>query len=119
MGRKFLSMLFCLHVEIDDDDGLPTNKLSDKALDTSIDIGSKANTTDEAKICSKWKKYLDDGIRTANSKATSRAHKVAKWIILPSTFTEKSGELTPTLKLKRSVTMDIYSDIIENIYANS
>jgi long-chain-fatty-acid--CoA ligase ACSBG len=117
--RKFLSMLCCLHVEIDDDDGLPTNKLSEKALYTSINIGSNAKTTDEAKICPKWKKYLDDGIRTANSKATSRAQQVAKWILLSSTFTEKSGELTPTLKLKRNVTMDIYSDIVENIYANT
>jgi long-chain-fatty-acid--CoA ligase ACSBG len=117
--RKFLSMLCCLHVEINDDDGLPTNKLSDKSLDTSIDIGSNAKTTDEAKKCPKWKKYLDDGIKTANSKATSRAQQVAKWILLSSTFTEKSGELTPTLKLKRNVTMDIYSDIVESIYSNT
>jgi long-chain-fatty-acid--CoA ligase ACSBG len=88
-------------------------------LDTSIDIGSNAKTTDEAKKCPKWKKYLDDGIKTANSKATSRAQQVAKWILLSSTFTEKSGELTPTLKLKRNVTMDIYSDIVESIYSNT
>jgi len=117
--RKFLSMLCCLHVEIDDDNGLPTNKLSDKALDTSIGIGSNAKTTDEAKRCPEWTKYLDEGIELANSKATSHAQRVAKWFLLSSTFTEKSGELTPTLKLKRNVTLDIYSDIIEGIYANT
>jgi long-chain-fatty-acid--CoA ligase ACSBG len=114
--RKFLSILFCLHVEIGED-GVASNKLTGEALDTSKRIGSSAVTTEEAKNCDKWKKYLDDGLLAANKKAISRAQNVAKWALLDTDFTEPGGELTPTLKLKRSVAADKYSEVIEGIYA--
>ena len=76
-----------------------------------------AVTTTEAMMCDKWKKYLDDGMAAANGKAISRAQKVAKWAMLETDFTEPGGELTPTLKLKRSVAADKYNSVIEGIYA--
>jgi long-chain-fatty-acid--CoA ligase ACSBG len=86
-------------------------------LETSKSIGSKAVTTEEAKSCEKWKKYLDDGMAAANGKAISRAQRVAKWALLDTDFTEPGGELTPTLKLKRSVAADKYSTVVEGIYS--
>lgn len=115
--RKFLSILFCLQVEINVEDGVATNKLTGVALETSKSIGSKAVTTEEAKSCEKWKKYLDDGMAAANGKAISRAQRVAKWALLDTDFTEPGGELTPTLKLKRSVAADKYSTVVEGIYS--
>lgn len=115
--RKFLSVLFCLAVEVDIETGEASNKLTGVALDTSKEIGSKATTTDEAMKCEHWKKYFDDGIAKANEKAASRAQKISKWTLLPTDFTEKGGELTPTLKLKRSVTADKYTETIEAMYA--
>ena len=114
--RKFLSILFCLQVEVGDD-GVASNKLTGAALDTSKQIGSSATTTEEAKTCDKWKKYLDDGMAAANKVAISRAQRIAKWALLDTDFTEPGGELTPTLKLKRSVAADKYADVIEGIYA--
>jgi long-chain-fatty-acid--CoA ligase ACSBG len=114
--RKFLSVVFCLEVEVDAD-GVASNKLSGTALQTSKEIGSAATTTDEASKCPKWIEYFDKGVKEANGKATSRAQQVNKWLLLPTDFTEKGGELTPTLKLKRSVTAEKYSDIIEAMYA--
>ena len=114
--RKFLSILFCLVVEIGED-GLPTNKLAGEALDTSKRIGSDVTTTDEAMKCDKWKKYLDDGLAAANEKTTSRAQRVAKWSLLTTDFSEPSGELTPTLKLKRSVAAEIHEKVIESMYS--
>lgn len=114
--RKFLSILFCLQVEIEDD-GVATNKLTGVALDTSKEIGSSAATTEEAKTCDKWKKYFGEGVIAANEKAISRAQRVAKWALLDTDFTEPGGELTPTLKLKRSVAAEKYADDIEAIYA--
>ena len=115
--RKFLTILFCLLVEIDEDTGIPSAKLTGEALETSKKIGSSATTTEEAKDCAQWKKYFDDGMAVANGLATSRAQKVGKWALLPSDFSEPGGELTPTLKLKRSVAADKYSDLIEALYA--
>jgi long-chain-fatty-acid--CoA ligase ACSBG len=114
--RKFLSVLFSLTVEVDDE-GVPTNKLTGVARDTSKQIGSDATTTDEARECPKWQAYFDEGVKKANGKATSRAQNVAKWSLLATDFSEKGGELTPTLKLKRAVAADKYTDIIESMYA--
>lgn len=113
--RKFLSILLCLQVEVDED-GVPSNKLTAHALETSQEIGSDATTTEEAMKCPKWKEYLDKGMATANEKATSRAQKVAKWTLLSTDFSEKGGELTPTLKLKRPVAAEKYKDVIDAMY---
>lgn len=115
--RKFLTILFCLQVDIDEETGLPTKNLTNTALETSKEIGSSATTTDEAAKCEKWTKYFDDGLAKGNGMATSRAQKVGKWRLLPTDFTEPGGELTPTLKLKRSVAADKYSAEIEEFYA--
>ena len=115
--RKFLTILFCLQVDVDVDTGIASNKLIGHALDTSKEIGSDATTTDEAKECAKWKKYFDDGMAAANGKSTSRAQNVGKWALLTTDFTEPGGELTPTLKLKRSVAGIKYSAEIEALYA--
>lgn len=113
--RKFLTVLLCLRVEVDGD-GAPTNKLMGAALDTSKDIGSSATTTQEAKEDPKWHAYIDEGVKKANAHATSKAQQVGKWFLLDSDFCEKGGELTPTLKLKRSVTAEKYKDVIESMY---
>uniref|UniRef100_A0A7S3QC85 AMP-dependent synthetase/ligase domain-containing protein n=1 Tax=Chaetoceros debilis TaxID=122233 RepID=A0A7S3QC85_9STRA len=115
--RKFLTILFCLQVEINEETGMPTEKLTGEALETSKKIGSSATTTIEAQTCDKWKKYFDDGMKVANGNAASRAQNVGKWALLDGDFTEPGGELTPTLKLKRSVAADKYSEEIEALYA--
>mmetsp|Transcript_26973 Transcript_26973/g.41814 ORF Transcript_26973/g.41814 Transcript_26973/m.41814 type:complete len:665 (+) Transcript_26973:133-2127(+) len=114
--RKFLSILLCLLVEVDEE-GVASDKLTGEALDTSKKIGSSAITTAEVMTCSKWKDYFDKGMAVANDKTISRAQRVAKWAVVPTDFTEKGGELTPTLKLKRSVAEAKYSEIVEGIYA--
>jgi long-chain-fatty-acid--CoA ligase ACSBG len=114
--RKFLAVLLCLQVEIDDE-GVPTNKLTGAALEAGKVIGSSATTADEARDDPLWKAYFDAGVKTANDKATSRAQNVGKWALLSTDFTEKGGELTPTLKLKRFVTSDKYADVINAMYA--
>lgn len=115
--RKFLTVLFCLQVEVDAETGVPTNRLASKALDTSKEIGSSASTTDEARECDRWKKYFDEGVEAGNAMSTSRAQKIAKWSLLPTDFSEPGGEFTPTLKLKRSVAQEKYSAQIEALYA--
>jgi len=52
----------------------------------------------------------------ANS-TVSHAEAIKKIRVLTSDFTEDTGELTPTLKVKRNVVVDKFGDEIEAIYA--
>jgi long-subunit acyl-CoA synthetase (AMP-forming) len=59
---------------------------------------------------------MDKGVEAANKKTTSSAQIVQKWAWLPVDFSEKAGDLTPTLKLKRSVAEGKYHELIESMY---
>ncbi|MFF3494998.1 AMP-dependent synthetase/ligase [Streptomyces sp. NPDC002795] len=54
---------------------------------------------------------VDDG-----NAAVSKAESVRKFRILGAQFTEESGHLTPSLKLKRNVVAKDYADEVEAIY---
>ncbi|MGH3980164.1 MAG: AMP-dependent synthetase/ligase [Pseudonocardiaceae bacterium] len=51
------------------------------------------------------------------NEAVSHAEAIRKFRILPVEFSEDSGELTPTLKLKRAVVSKSFADDIDAIYA--
>jgi len=58
---------------------------------------------------------IQQAIDDANS-AVSRAEAIRKFAILPVDWTEQTGELTPTLKLKRNVVMSAFHDDVEALY---
>jgi long-chain-fatty-acid--CoA ligase ACSBG len=102
-NRKFPYFFASSSRLADAKDGTASNKLDGIALETSKKIGCVATTTGEVLEChKKWRANFDEGLGKANKNATSRAQKVVKWALHPSTFTEKGGELTPTLKLKKA-----------------
>jgi long-chain acyl-CoA synthetase len=53
----------------------------------------------------------------AANKAVSRAEAIKKFRILSTDFTEQGGELTPSLKLKRSVVMERYAADVNSLYS--
>ncbi|WP_032406707.1 AMP-dependent synthetase/ligase [Rhodococcoides fascians] len=59
---------------------------------------------------------IDAAVADAN-KSVSHAESIKKYRLLPHDFSEESGELTPTMKLKRNVITKAYADEIEAIYA--
>jgi len=113
--QKFLTILLALHTEVNEH-GLPTNILTGSSLDISREIGSNARTIEEVSTDPKWQEYFNKGMKVANGKTTSRAQIVQKWAIVPRPFSERGGELTPTLKLKRNVVLEKYADLIAEMY---
>jgi long-chain acyl-CoA synthetase len=53
------------------------------------------------------------------NKDFSTAESIRKFAILPTDLTEKSGHLTPSLKIKRSIVNEDYSHLIDDLYADS
>ena len=58
---------------------------------------------------------IDTAVKRANL-TVSHAESIRKFRILPVDFTEDTGELTPTLKVKRSVVAEKFASDIEAIY---
>ena len=61
---------------------------------------------------------VDTAIKQANM-AVSHAESIRKFRILPVDFTEETGELTPTMKLKRNVVLEKFADDIAAIYGET
>ncbi|RVW05626.1 AMP-dependent synthetase/ligase [Rhodococcus xishaensis] len=59
---------------------------------------------------------IDEAVAEAN-KLVSQAEAIKKYRILPVDFTEETGELTPTMKLKRNVVHESFADDIASLYA--
>lgn len=77
--------------------------------------GKDALTHDElladAGLLAELQGAVDDG-----NSAVSKAESVRKFRVLPHQFTEESGHITPSLKLKRGVVAKDFADEIEALY---
>ena len=49
----------------------------------------------------------------------STAESIRKFAVLPTDLTEKTGHLTPSLKIKRSVVLEDYAHLVDDLYADS
>ncbi len=73
--------------------------------------GSVADNLDDAGLTAE----IQEAINFANG-AVSKAESIRTFRILPSDFSIEGGELTPTLKVKRRIVEDHYSDVITEIF---
>jgi len=100
-GKKFLSALIVL-----DGDGGAEKWAEENGVEYNIRDMSKNSKVVDA---------IQEQIDEANSKV-ARVQQIKKFILLENEWTDSSGELTPTLKLKRNVIAERYKNEIESMY---
>jgi long-chain acyl-CoA synthetase len=85
--------------------------LKSKGRDESISAKELAN---DPEVVAEIQAAVDE----ANN-AVSKAEAIRKFVILDEDWTEEGGQLTPSLKLKRSVVMKQYESAVEGLYSGS
>lgn len=108
---KFLSALFTLH-------HAPKGEVfTEELTGGSKDVDPSCLTANDAAKSSTWANVIQAAIDKYNDDvAVSAAQKLHKFAILPSDFAQATGELTPTLKLKRAFIVEKYAHVIKAIY---
>jgi long-chain acyl-CoA synthetase len=100
-GRKFLTMVIALdHEEAPawaEARGLPYTDLA--SFSTLPEVQEEIKTA----------------VDSANE-SVARVEQIKKWIVVGDEWTPDSGEVTPSLKLKRRVVLEKYADEIESLY---
>ncbi|XP_043265551.1 very long-chain-fatty-acid--CoA ligase bubblegum isoform X1 [Colletes gigas] len=116
--RKYLTMLVSLKTNMSADTGAPYDTFASDTLKWLQSIGSKSTTVSEVIKTHDPVVYeeIDKAIKRANNKVISNAQKVQKFQILPHDFSVPTGELGPTLKVRRNVVHKMYDSLIEDMY---
>jgi long-chain acyl-CoA synthetase len=73
--------------------------------------GSVRDLVDDEDLRAEIQAAVDDA-----NKAVSKAEAVRKFVVLPDAWTEEGGQLTPSLKLRRSVVMNESRAAVEDLY---
>jgi long-chain-fatty-acid--CoA ligase ACSBG len=116
--KKFLTMLVTLKTEMNSE-GAPRDELAAETLKwlEGMDLGyTKLSEVLAAGPEPKVVQAIQEAINRANKSSASNAQKVQKFAILPHDFSIPTGELGPTMKLKRNVVSEMYNDVIEKFY---
>ena len=72
---------------------------------------SLADMLDDPDLLTSIQHAVDDA-----NKAVSKAESIRRFRILPADWTEETGQLTPSMKLKRAVVMDEFAADVEALY---
>jgi len=108
---KFLSVLLTLK-QLQRDD-----TFVDELVDAAAAVDPDCTSATQAKSSPLWTAAIQAALDDYNANdAVSQAQKIQRFAILPLAFTQATGELTPTLKLKRSVVVTKYATTLNLIY---
>lgn len=100
-GRKFLAMVIALDHE----------EAPEWAKARGVEYLDLASFSKLPEVIAE----VDRAVHEANE-TVSPVEQVKKWLIVPDEWTPDSGEVTPSLKLKRRVVLDKYADDIDRLY---
>jgi long-chain-fatty-acid--CoA ligase ACSBG len=112
--RKFNTCLVTLKAKGANGERPGTDELDGPAAEVNPDV----KTISAAQNDAAYLKYIEEAIRQTNLSPAcpSNAAKIQKFKILSRDFSVENDELTPTLKLKRSVACKIHADVIDEMY---
>ena len=102
--RKFLSMIVALDPE----------EAPGWAAANGVEFVDLATFTADPKVRDEIQRLVDEA-----NEQVSRVEQVKRFTIVPDDWTPDSGEVTPSLKLKRQVVLDKYRSQIEEMYVGS
>jgi long-subunit acyl-CoA synthetase (AMP-forming) len=99
----------------------PPEETAATLIDGWLHTGDLGSFTDEGylKIIGRKKEIIITAAGknlSPNNIELSRVEQVKRWTVLGQEWTPDSGELTPSMKLKRTVIHDRYRDQIESMY---
>eukprot|EP00831_Metopus_contortus_P005208 TRINITY_DN11959_c0_g1_i1.p2 TRINITY_DN11959_c0_g1~~TRINITY_DN11959_c0_g1_i1.p2 ORF type:complete len:137 (-),score=26.81 TRINITY_DN11959_c0_g1_i1:150-560(-) len=98
-------------------DGKVSSQINSECIPILESIGSKARTIEEACRCPMVQSYMDKCIAKLNKRSISRAQQIKKYTLLKQDFSINTGEMTPTMKLKRKIIAQKYAKEIEAMYS--
>lgn len=108
--KKFITALIVLKTDEDSD------KLTDDVIQYLSNNGSNVKTLKQASDDKVVLDIIQKGINKANDIAVSRVGKVKKFKLLENHFSIENGDLTPTLKIKRSNIVKKQKELINEMY---
>lgn len=100
-GKKFVSALILPAMDI----------LSGWCKDKGIAVKSNADMLQNKKVLEKYQRLLDKV-----NPEFSKIEKIKKFVLVEGPWSVETGELTPTMKLKRRVVLEQYKKEIEGMY---
>ncbi|KAH8279657.1 hypothetical protein KR054_000143 [Drosophila jambulina] len=136
--RKYLTVLLSLKTKSDAKTGIPLDALREETIEWLRDldihetrlssllnipadlqlpndtaaVSAALDITAEPKLL----EALEEGIKRANTHAISSAQRVQKFALIPHEFSLATGELGPTLKIRRNIVHDKYAKVIDRLY---
>ena len=102
--RKYLSMVIALDAE----------EAPEWAAANNLEFEDLASFSELPEV----QQVIADAVAEANE-TVAKVEQIKKWIVVPDDWTPDSGELTPSLKLKRRVVLERYADDIESMYVGA
>ena len=100
-GRRYLTLLVALDPDM----------AEGWAESQGVEYGSFDEFTRHSKVLAE----VDRVVESANARV-ARVEQARKWTVVSEKWTAESGELTPSLKMKRRVVLERYSRQIEDLY---
>jgi long-chain acyl-CoA synthetase len=81
----------------------------------AAELGISPGTEEEIAGHPSVRDVIEKGVEASNADL-ARFETIKKFAILPRDFTQDTGEITPTLKLRRKVILERYADVIRSLY---